>query len=106
MKNLLQLEADMEVLGENYATWKAQASHLERMRKVLLAQLMLEHMGKPVNERDMRARASEGYMNHILGQKEAETKFHKYQAEWITIQEKIANRRTMAATERAKINLV
>ncbi len=105
MRNVQQLEADMEVLGRNWATWKAQSQYLERMRKVLLAQLMLEHMGKAVNERDMRARADERYILHIDGQKEAESKFNKYHAEWITVQETIANRRTQAATERAQMNL-
>ncbi len=58
---MLQLEQDLGTVGENYAHWKAEANHLERMRKRVLALIEIEHIGEPVNAREMRARADERY---------------------------------------------
>ena len=99
------LETQLSNLGLQYGAWKSQAQHLERLRKVVLAQEMLVHIGCPVNERDMKARNSQKYKTHLEGQKEAESKANKFHALLETVRETISNRRTIEATRRSEISL-
>jgi len=102
---MLKLTSDMEDVGEQYAAWKAEANHLERMRKRILSLIETEHVGCPVNEREMRARADQRYLNHIEGQKVAETKANKFYVQWETVKAKIEVRRSINATARSQMNL-
>jgi hypothetical protein len=58
--------------GVKYAEAKALAWHLEEARKSVLSAEMLKFPdGTSVAEREMRARASEVYLQHLEGTKEA-----------------------------------
>ncbi len=102
---MLELETELEAYGQMQAEWRAEASHLERMRKRVLALIEMEHIGEPVNAREMQARADKRYLTHLEGQKEAESKANKYYAKWDTLKAKIEIRRSINASTRAQMNL-
>lgn len=106
MDNFEKLERDLSISGELYAENKTLADHLERTRTALRSELMIEHIGCPVNERQMRAEADPRYKTHLEAQKEAEHLANVNYVKWNNARIKIENLRTRVSFEKAKMNLI
>lgn len=102
---LLVLEHQMEDFGLKWAEYSAEASRLDDMTKSVMSHIMLEHVGEPMNQREMRARADERFVKHLEGTAAARSLANQYRVRYDTVQAKIEIRRSLNALNRAQIGL-
>lgn len=102
---LLVLEQQLETFGLKWAEYSAEAGRLDDLSKSVLSQIMIEHPGEPMNQREMRARADERYIAHLAGTASARSLANQYRVRYDTVQAKIEIRRSANALIRAQIGL-
>ena len=94
----------IETTGKEYAEAKGISYHLQQMKKVVLAREMKGQMGTAAN-REMHARASRRYEEHLEGTKQAiidETRLRAGYERWRAEYEAC---RSLLSLEKAKANI-
>lgn len=102
---MMALEQLMESFGLEWAKYSAEASRMDDLTKSVMSQIMLEHTGEPMNQREMRARADERFRKHLDGTAAARSLANQYRVKYDTVQAKIEIRRSFNALHRAQMNL-
>ena len=103
-KNMREAVNQIEVIGSQYAQARGTSYHLQELRKVILAREMKRFDGSVANK-EMEARASERYEQHLEGTRDAiieETRlratFEKWKAQYDAC-------RSLLSAEKAKMNM-
>lgn len=102
---MLDLEVKLGKYGLKWAEYDAESRRLDNLTKTVLAELMLEHIGEPVNMRETRARADKVFKDHLEGLAAAKHEANKYRVMYDTIQAKIEIRRSANALSRAEMGM-
>lgn len=102
---MLVLEQQMETFGLEWAKFSSEASHMDDLTKSVMSQIMLEHAGEPMNQREMRARADKRFLNHLEGTAAARSLANQYRVRYDTVQAKIEIRRSANALNRAQMGM-
>jgi len=95
----------IEKTGKGYAEARAQSWHLQELRKVVLANEMRRLEGSMV-ERDMTARCTDAYKQHLEATSEAIHKELSLKAEtekWAAVFESL---RSLSSLEKAKMQIL
>ncbi len=101
MKNAVE---KIEESGTLYAKAKGISYHMQEMRKVIIAREMKKYMGSAVI-REMEARASKRYEEHLDGTSAAIEEETRLRAEYERWKEQYEACRSLLSLEKAKINL-
>lgn len=91
--------------GSEWADLEAAANVLEDTRHAVLARLMLASDAPSVAAREMEARASAEYEQHVRATQEAKAKALKARVKYDTMRVWVDLQRTAAANERALVKL-
>ena len=96
---------NIEKIGKQYATAKGISYQMQEMRKVILAREMNKYKGS-VASREVSARASERYEEHISGTKEAIEEETRLRAEYERWRSQYEACRSLLSLEKAKARLL
>ena len=91
-------------MGKSYAMARGISYQLQEMRKVVIARVMKEHDGSSAN-REMEARASKRYEDHLRGTSEAIVEETRLKAEYEKWKAQYESCRSLLSMEKAKTNI-
>ena len=103
-KNMREAVNKIEEIGKQYAEAKGTSYLLQEQKKVVLARIMSDIEGS-VASREVEARASDRYEEHLVGTKVAIVEELKLKAEYEKWKAQYETCRSLLSMEKAKANL-
>lgn len=102
---ILSLENELEKFGLQWVEYDSKRKIMEDTEKSVLAKLMAEHLGDPVNMREMKARMDKRFLAHLEGLAEARHQSSKSKFLMDLVKEKLQNRRNINSLAREEMRL-
>jgi len=103
-KNMREAVNKIEEIGSQLATAKGISYQMQKQREVVLAKLAKNFVGSMAS-REMEAKATDRYMEHIIGTGEAIEIEARLKAQYCRWQAQYESCRSLLSMEKAKTNI-